>query len=486
MGSWLDALERTWPTLLAAASLALALATTAHAVVNKRDARSAIAWVGLAWLAPILGAVLYVLLGVNRIHRSASALELARHKRSSPTSLAPTEPEALRAELGEEHAELVPLARLSERVVRRPLLGGNTITPLSNGDEAYPAMIAAIDQAERSIALCSYIFDDDAAGRPFVEALRRATERGVEVRVLIDSIGTRYSFPPITRRLRRAGVRVATFLPILTLTQIHVWNLRNHRKILVVDGKIGFTGGMNIREGCVLSVPSAHPVQDLHFRVEGPVVGELVDAFAEDWSFATGELLEGPAWFPAPGPVGDVHAKVVCDGPDDDFDVLRTLLLGAIACAQRSIRIITPYFLPDPALITALYVAALRGVRVEILLPEENNLRFVQWASTAQLWQILQHGCRVFLGAPPFDHTKLFVVDGAYVLLGSANWDPRSLRLNFELDLECWSTELGARLDAFVDAKLSSARELSLADVDGRSWWVKVRDGLARLWSPYL
>jgi cardiolipin synthase len=474
------------PTLLGVLSVVVALVTTAHVVVNKRDVRSAIAWVGLVWLAPILGSALYVLLGVNRIRRTASALDLASHQRSSPAAVEPTEVAALVAALGEDHAPLASLARLSERVVRKPLLGGNTVTPLRDGDEAYPAMLAAIDAAERSIALSSYIFDSDREGRRFVAALERAVKRGVEVRVLIDAIGTRYAYPPITRLLRDAGVRVATFLPIVTLTRIHVWNLRNHRKILVVDGSVGFTGGMNIREGCVLATPSDHPVQDLHFLVRGPVVGELVEAFAEDWSFATGEMLDGPAWFPSPEPVGGVHAKVVCDGPDDDLDVLRTLFLGAIACARHRLFVVTPYFLPDASILTALEIAALRGVDVRILLPERNNLRFVQWASTAQLWQVLHRGCHVHLGPPPFDHTKLLVVDGAYALVGSANWDPRSLRLNFELDLECWSVELARELESLVQRKLASSREITLADVDGRPRWMKVRDGVARLFSPYL
>ena len=184
---------------------------------------------------------------------------------------------------------------------------------------------------------------------------------------------------------------------------------------------------MNIREGCLLSLNPSHPVQDLHFRVEGPVVAHLQEALTEDWAFCTGEELHGERWFPPLGPAGSVIARGIVDGPDEDFEKLRLSLLGAVACARCSLLIVTPYFLPDSALITALNVAALRGVEVDIILPQKGNLPVVQWASTAQLWQNVQRGCRVFLSPPPFDHSKLMVVDGAWTLIGSANWDARHL-----------------------------------------------------------
>ena len=162
-------------------------------------------------------------------------------------------------------------------------------------------------------------------------------------------------------------------------------------------------------------------------------------------------------------------------------------LLGAITAARSSVIVVTPYFLPDATLVNTLNVAAMRGVQVDILLPAEDNLRVVQWASTAQLWQVLERGCRVWLTPPPFDHTKLMVVDGAWVLLGSSNWDPRSLRLNFEFDLECYDRGLAESLQRWLrDERLRQARPVTLAEVDGRSLPVRLRDGLARLLSPYL
>ena len=263
-------------------------------------------------------------------------------------------------------------------------------------------------------------------------------------------------------------------------------NLRNHRKILVVDGAIGFTGGMNIRQGNVLADKPKSPVQDLHFRVEGPVVTQLQEAFANDWAFCTREMLNGSEWFPELAESDGVIARVITDGPDADFEKLRWTLLAALAEAQTSVQIVTPYFLPDPALITALNLAALRGVRVDIILPAKNNLPFVHWASRAMWWQVLERGCHVWLTPPPFDHSKLMIVDGHWVLLGSANWDARSLRLNFELNVECYGREFAQRMESVIEQKLHHAREVTLAEADGRTLPAKLRDAIARLFSPYL
>jgi len=224
----------------------------------------------------------------------------------------------------------------------------------------------------------------------------------------------------------------------------------------------------------------------VHFRLAGPIVGQLQDAFAEDWLFTTREVIDGGPWYPTLLPQGETTARAFTDGPDGDLEILRTVLMGALAGARESVRILTPYFLPDQAMISALSVAALRGVKVDIVLPERVNIPVVQWAATAQLWQVLRPGCRVYLSPLPFDHAKLMVVDRSWALFGSSNWDPRSLRLNFELDVECHDAKLAAELDAVVDERRKQAREITLAEVDARPLPVKTRDGVARLLSPYL
>ncbi len=471
------------------AHVALAIGVSAHIILTKDDVRSAIGWVGLVWLAPVLGSVLYLVLGVNRISRRAGAMRgrvpLDAEDRAQMVRAGTAQVPAV--VLGADSpAELNAIARLVGTVTRQPLAPGCAIDPLLNGDEAYPAMIAAIDAATRSIGLASYIFDRGVAGQMFVEALARAVGRGVAVRVLIDGVGARYSHPPIVHELRARHVPVARFLPPAVPMPLPYLNLRNHRKLMVIDGRVGFCGGLNIRDACLLALHSPDATQDIHFRIQGPVVGQLLSAFQFDWAFATREHLTGPAWAPAGEVAGSLVARGIADGPDEDFETLVMTILGALAEARRSVRVTTPYFLPDLPLIAALRVAALRGVQVDIVLPERGNLRLVQWAADAQIAQVLSWGCRVYLTPPPFDHSKLLVVDNAWSLVGSANWDPRSLRLNFEYNLECYSAEFAARLDAIIDAKIAGSRLLPLAEIEGRSVLHRLRNGVAWLAQPYL
>jgi cardiolipin synthase len=479
---WLDKLAKFWPHLVAGFDLLAAVLASCHALLCKRDSRAATLWIGIVWLMPVLGPALYLVFGVNRIRRRASKLGVHQtFSRPIPDDLGEPQHD------GAEHLKM--LARVVGRVVERPLTPGNKISPLINGDEAFPAMIAAIDSAKKSISLVSYIFDNDPTGNQFIDSLRRAVaERGVEVRVLVDAAGTRYSFPPITWKLRHAKIPFAKFLPssLLQPWRVATINLRNHRKVLVVDGHIAFTGGMNIRHGNVLASQPKSPVQDLHFRVEGPVVTRLQEAFVNDWAFTTGEILDGELWFPELKESGNVIARVITDGPDADYDKLRWTLLAALTEAQISIQIITPYFLPDNALITALNLAALRGVRVDIILPAKNNLPFVHWASRAMWWQVLERGCHVWLMPPPFDHSKLMIVDGHWVLLGSANWDARSLRLNFEMNVECYGRDFADKMELVLQKKMLGAHEVTLTEVDARPVPVKLRDAIARLFSPFL
>lgn len=474
----------TLQLLLGALHVCLAAGVSSHIVLTKSEVRAAIGWIGLVWLTPVIGSILYFFLGINRIRRAAGRMRLERDSHTAERRIRRPGP-------GGEETSLAPslyrgLAELAGRVSAEPLTPGNAVEPLLDGDAAYPAMLEAIAGARESVGLETYIFDRGAAGDRFVEALAAAVARGVTVRVLIDDVGSRYSRPPIVSLLRHHGVRVAQFLPSPFPFSHPYFNMRNHRKIMVVDGRIGFTGGINIRDACVLAGAPRHPTRDVHFRVRGPVVRHLSEAFAFDWRYATREALDGPEWFPSLEAAGDVVARGIADGPDETSDSLPLVLQGALAEARETVHIMTPYFLPESPLMDALRVTALRGVAVTIYVPAENNLRLVSWAMQAQFPRILAGGCRVIATRPPFDHSKLMVVDGQWSLVGSANWDPRSLRLNFEYCLECWSAPLAETLLEIIAAKAADGRALDRGELARRPLLERLRNGVAWLGQPYL
>ena len=467
--------------LLSSVHIALALAVTLHALMKKEEVHKAVSWIGLAWLAPFGGAFAYWLLGINRIGRTGVALGLRQAWNSDGDAA-----EAFAVSFDAVDAVLAGVARVGQQVTGKPLLGGNSVQPLTDGDNAYPAMLAAVDAAEHSITLQTYIFHNDKAGQAFVEALARAHARGVQVRVLVDAVGARYRPTGVLRRLRNLGIPCASFLrPSITRLLSHV-NLRNHRKILVVDGEVGFTGGMNISANHWFSTQPSTPVHCLHFEVRGPVVTDMQRAFATDWAFTTRERLQGAPWFAPPVPCGSLLARGVTDGPDADIDHMRQVILGSLAAARQRVRIVTPYFLPDEVVLSTLQTTALRGVAVDIVLPARSNLPLLDWAMRPQCDELLAAGCRIHLTPPPFDHGKLFVVDDDWALIGSTNWDARSLRLNFEYNLECYDEALVAALDPLIDGRIAQATLLDADTLARQSLPARLRNRLVWLLSPYL
>jgi len=459
--------------LAAVAHLAIAASVTVHVLLNKRNIGTSISWMGIAWLSPFIGGVLYYAFGVNRVKRRARRLRRERSRMFLVDEMAPDAPGA---------GPLTPLEYAIGRLTGLSAERGNRIALLRSGDNAYPAMLGAIDAAEKCVGLCSYIFRDDEAGMPFIDALIRAHRRGVQVRVLIDGIGAGYFWSGTYRRLHEAGVPVDRFLHSYVPWKTPFLNLRNHRKLMVVDGRVAFTGGINIGHENLLAANPAHPVRDTHFRIEGPVVEQLTEAFADDWLYETGEKLPDDRWFPKLHPVGNAIARVITSGPDEDLEQIEFAILHAISCARHSVRVVTPYFLPPDALTTALSLAAMRGVAVDISVPENSNHRILDWGRRASVRILLEAGCRVWLMPPPFDHSKLMTIDDAWSLIGSANWDTRSFRLNFELNVEI-QDEAFARL---LTGETPAGRRLTLAEVDGASLGRRLRDNAARLLQPYL
>ena len=464
------------PTGLSLLHLLLALGVTIHVLLYKRETNTSAAWIGLAWLTPILGSVLYLLLGINRVRRRAISLLGQR-----TTDLS----EDLGTRPGRDD-HLAHLERAGHRITNRPAEKGNSVSILRSGDEGYPVMLEAIENSQRSVVLSTYIFRADVAGTQFIDALIRAARRGVEVRVLIDGVGGGYFTSTTYRRLRRARVPVARFMHSSLPWRMPFLNLRSHKKVLSVDGRVAFAGGLNIgRENLTRQHP-AHPVIDTHFRFEGPVVAQLIEVFADDWSFTTGEQLAGERWFPAIEPVtgGQSIARVVTSGPDQDLEKIEFVILEAMACARSSVKIMTPYFLPDERIMTGLALAAFRGVAVDVVLPEHSNHPTLDWGTRAQIGPLLAAGCRLWTHPAPFDHSKLMTVDDTWCLVGSSNWDVRSFRLNFELDLEVYDPMLAARINALIGA--GQRGRLLLDHLNARSLPVRFRDGAARLMLPYL
>lgn len=345
-------------------------------------------------------------------------------------------------------------------------------------------MLVAIRRARETINLSSYIFDADGIGAEFVEQLTESARRGVEVRVILDALGEKYSRISPRVAFRGTPVKLVRYLPLRQGAYI---NLRNHRKLLIVDGEEAFTGGMNIRSRHLNASESAiDSIHDVQFSVKGPVVADLQGTFLGDWYFVTGEKLHNRCFFPVIEPQGNALACCVADGPDREFRKIEQIIKGALSCAKNKVYIMTPYFVPDREMISSLVTAALRGVDIRIILPGHNNLPFVDWASRALLWELQINGIRIFYQPPPFVHTKLLLVDNVWSFIGSANLDARSLRLNFELNLSVFDSDLSSSINRLFERALAGSREMTVEEIEKYPLMVKLRNNIARLFSPYL
>ncbi|MBB4095038.1 cardiolipin synthase [Brucella pecoris] len=484
-----DLVSHYWPHILFVLSGVLGAIAAIHATMTKEEVRTAIGWVGVIVLSPIVGAVVYAIAGVNRIRRSTLTHQRANMGKIALYHLShfDTTNDLVRAAFGRQFGAM---KILGDAVSLYDFTSGNSIEMLETGDEAYAAMLDAIGKAERSIMLETYIFDRDGIGEKFADALGDAVRRGVEVRVLVDAVGARYSFPSIVKLLKDKGVAVDVFNGnIIIGLRLPYANLRTHRKILIVDGKIAFTGGMNIRAGFVRAIAGDAVAFDTHFKLEGPAIADLFHIASEDWRFATGELLTGEAWKIAPpeNPPGTgTLVRVVGSGPDKNVETNQRMMMGAFSIAEQHILIMTPYLLPDRELISALVTAARRGVSVDIVVPGVNNLKLVDRAMRAQFDQLLKDGCRIWRAGGAFNHSKLMTIDGAWSYVGSSNIDPRSLRLNFEVDLEILDRDVARQVEERIGKVIEESREVNLARLKNRPFLERLLDRIIWLGSPYL
>ncbi len=468
-------------TIILVLHLALAVPVCVHVLLTKRET-SAPTWLALVLISPFLGAGLYWILGINRVERRARRL---RGKRPAyvPQLRDPALPFA-----GLPTQQQRQMFHYESAVHDAPFLGGNDITPLIGAEQVFPAMLEAINAATSNIALSVYIFQTDEVGCKFINALRAAHARGVVVHVLIDEVGSGTGKHAADRPLAADGIPTARFIP-QKLKFLPVVNLRNHRKIMMVDGAIGFIGGMNIclNYGHGSGRKRREAVRDIHFRVTGPILAQMNTMFEEDWRFATGKSLRLPF---APCDTArerePQYARIVPDGPDNPFQRTLWIMLGALAFSQKSVHILTPYFLPNPVLSAALAVTALRGIDVRVVVPERTDLALVDWAMRAKFQDLIEQGIKIYTSGAPFDHSKLMVVDDVWVLVGSSNWDQRSLRLNFEANLECYDADLAQVMEAHFQHTAGQARLVSLANIQALPWQTRLRNNIARLFVPYL
>lgn len=447
-----------------------------HALLYKRDPRAAMGWIMACIFVPFGGPVAYFFFGINRVRARARGLK----RRLFYVGYEVGQRAVARSAGGGAGKSSV-----GWRVTGHDLVDGNEVMPLFNGDIAYPQMLQAIQQSKQRVFLATYILKMDSVGTQFADALQEAAARGVDVRVLVDGFGELYSWPRPSRALRRRGVVTSRFLPPRLIPPSIYLNMRNHRKILLVDDTVAFAGGMNISDDHVGRDGGQREVTDVHFSIRGPSVTDLAGVFLRDWNFAI-KGDDDEAAETAPESNGDMSCRIVPDGPNETLEALAITIQTVISAAEHSVDIMTPYFLPARELMGALESAVLRGVRVRIVLPEKNNLFYVQWAHQNILSELLRWGIELWYQAPPFCHSKLICIDDDYTLIGSANLDSRSLRLNFELGIEILSKDLNAELAAYFHRAIAAGRRISYDELANRSVPVRLRDSAAALFSPYL
>ncbi|WEX78840.1 phosphatidylserine/phosphatidylglycerophosphate/cardiolipin synthase family protein [Sinorhizobium numidicum] len=482
--------DNYWPHFLALLSFALGVPAIIHAAMTKDDVRAAAGWVGVVLLSPVIGAAIYAVAGINRMRRSSIGLQRSLLRSTGPDQFGRfdiTHDDVARR-FGQRFAAM---KILGDRVARFTMSTGNRITMLEGGDDVYSAMLDAIAGARRSILLESYIFDRDPIGLRFADALIAAVKRGVSVRVLIDAVGARYSVPSIVGYLKEGGVPIAVFNGnIIMGLRLPYANLRTHRKVIVVDGAIAFAGGMNIRAGFTTELAGKEASFDTHFLVTGPIVADIFQVAAEDWQFSSGEVLSGDTWqladLPEEEDLPTVLMRAVPTGPDSTNETNHKMLMGAFSIARNHIRLMSPYFLPDKELVSALVTAARRGVEVDIVVPAINNLTLVDRAMTAQFDQVLKGHCRVWRARGVFNHSKLMVVDERWTYVGSTNLDPRSLRLNFEFDLEVLDEAFARSVSEKICTLITTAEEVTLAGLRAQPFANRLANRLLWLGSPYL
>ncbi len=488
-----------WVLLSTTLHIVAFIGVSLHALKRRRNASATILWIFVAWSFPLIGPLLYLTFGVDRIPLKGSM------KRTS-NRLMMDHREAMHAEDGPfiawhysfrssladiDNAYSRQLNRSLEALIEEhPLLDGNTVVPLISGDEAYPRMLEAIRQAKNHIHLQSFIINRDATGRLFLEELKKKAEEGVKVRLLFDRFGSTHAYlGGMFRKYRRVdNLHVCGWTQANPLKRQFQINLRNHRKNLVIDGHIAFFGGVNIAEEN-LTTDKHEAIRDYHFMVEGPLVHELQFSFLRDWFFMTSEPIDqllNTDHFPEMLSIGPSRARLIDSGPSEPPDVAGEAFFNAITLSQKQLFIVTPYFVPTSDIIQALRSAAHRGVDIRLVLPEKNNHHYAGMASKALYEELLAAGVRIYHRRPPFIHAKAMVVDNCVALVGTANLDVRSLELNYETTALVEDEPAIDKLKLMIHEDMDRSTEVKLEEWIQRPAIQKLAENLCSLMAPVL
>jgi cardiolipin synthase len=459
-----------------------------HLLLARKPPSATVLWAAALVFFPLFGPLAYTAFGVDRLGRRATIKELRnREVRHELEALVPSGPfRELPAEAKPFPGYLDPFAKLVANVSRYRAVGGNSVELLDGGPAFFERALAAIENAESSVLLETFIFDPDDVGQAFLDALARAAERRVRCYLLYDDIGA-LSLDPLTLdEMRGRGVKIVAFNQRDWLRGRFQINLRNHRKVLVVDGRIGFTGGMNISARHCPRDGERAASEDHHFEVRGPVVAQLTAAFAEDWAYAAGESLTDPELYPEPETAGESVCRVLPSGPDGDAGVFWKVLIGALHAARTRVQLVSPYFLPDEAVSAALCLAAARGVQVDVVVPSKTDHRIVDWAMEAGLGDLLAAGVRVWRRPGPLLHSKLLTIDGHWALVGSPNVDARAFRLNYELALGIADAAVVTTIGEAIQVERARSERQTLQDWTDRGVLATAWSNFWALWNPML
>ncbi|MBK6880695.1 MAG: cardiolipin synthase [Elusimicrobia bacterium] len=456
-----------------------ALLFTFVAISRKRDPAVTLAWVLGFFLLPVVGMLLYVFFGYQRF-------ALRRRAAPNPLHRLLLLKESAERFPGGEPLAKTPMETLAEALTDFPALGGNRVDVYTRSDDTEEALTRAIRLARHHVHMCYYIFEPDRTGLRFRDLLIEQARRGVECRVLMDAVGSYRIGPSFLKPLQQAGVKTAFFNPFRTFKRPWAFNARNHRKLTVVDGTIGFMGSQNIGHHFWRSGSRRIQWRETDIRLEGPATVELQTVFAEDWHFATGENLLGDAYFPPPTTRGVTRAQLLPTGPNKRENILGMIFLEALHSARHRVTLTTPYFIPTPSMTLAMQTAARKGVRVDLLLPRRTDHPVVTWAARSWYKELLESGVHVYEFNEAFIHSKVVTVDGRWALMGSANMDTRSFLINFELSLLLDDADTAGHLEKQFDRMVDGAVRVKADPLAELSFTRQFWEGLCRLLSPLL